>query len=340
MKVPWFEHDAAKGEAQWNKIRDAADDLAPQSGVRALMGEEIGTAGEVTKLVLGRLPSWFPGLGDSCPTTESGHFGAYYVRDYVDASIFDCDETGYLEDLKDAEGFGAVNHPDNPDGGSRWYCWHTNRKRKSGPNCKFGVSERPDVVKAVEVVNDSNMPSKKTLSEVDGLLLQGRLLSLVGGSDSHTTRQKVELVSPITNKDCPRRRSVFGWCLNKDFKLPEQEAGNDGKIGLAGRTYAHTTGGVKPDATFNSTALRDPVRVAIEKGATVASTATLLAPEINGEGPGNIVDLEEPDAFTLNLAWRDAKVIKGSAVIAPNKAAPHKNDLWSAAASRGRDRLA
>jgi len=98
---PWLGGDnpgtysEARGRENWNLIRAAADDLSFERGVRALLGEELGTAA---------------GVG------AAGHFSAYYIDDYVENGPFDRTEVKYAE----AGGWGAINHPDT---GSTWDCW-------------------------------------------------------------------------------------------------------------------------------------------------------------------------------------------------------------------------
>jgi hypothetical protein len=310
--VPWIEHDAEQARRQYLALREAARRLAPEYGVRALMGQELGTAGHITLLVSSlehapsQLKSWYPG---DCAGVEAGHFGVYYTPRLLDDAAFDCNESTYLRTVAEAGAWGAVNHPDNADGGSRWFCWNRGdvspkdntpgRDSGGGAECDTGVYEHPNAVQAIEIVSDQNMPSDIALRHLDALLLQGRRVALTGGGDAHTA-------SPEPQVDSSVRIGPVRIPLPPDVS---QVPGNDGKVGLSGRTYVPAAG-IVPATGFDPIDQQDPVRAAIRDGHTVASTGPLGLPTIDGRIPGDTIDVVG-GTVRVRVDFREARVQAG-----------------------------
>jgi hypothetical protein len=267
----------------------------------------MGTAGAVTfvRRALDKrhkkafyLPDLRAQFKGDCEGVESGHFGVYFERAPIADSVFACDEDKYLRDAEAAGAWGAVNHPDNPDYGSRWFCWDSDDSRPLddsmgpdnnalGPPCRTGATRVPSVARAVEVINDSQIPTRLSLDRLDTLLLQGRRVALVGGSDSHTSRPDQQLIE--TYHIGPKTVQLPNVGVGK--QLP----GNDDKLGLAGRTYVYDPSGAVaniPD-NYDATAEDDPVRLAISRGQTIASNGPLAVPSISGTMPGGTVTLRD-----------------------------------------------
>ncbi|MFI5496333.1 hypothetical protein [Actinoplanes sp. NPDC051859] len=308
VSMPKIDHD--QGRRQYRLIRDAAARLqADFPEVRVLMGQELGTAGEVAgaldslrhlkvspgpesklqKWVVKQLDTIAPG---NCTGVAAGHLALYYTPDAVDDSVFDCHETAYLQKAERASAWGGVNHPDNENMGSRWYCWTTGEYQPpfserhqppglSGRRCEASATDT-EAVRTVEIVNETNMPTIAALQQVDTLLLRGRRIALVGGGDSHTSRPASGDLIEFDN---------FRIAPATSIRLPQwkkfaQQDGDDERIGLVGRTYIPGAG-VEPAAGHDPARPDDPVRTAIAAGRTVASTGPLAIPSIDGKLPGD-----------------------------------------------------
>lgn len=192
IKLP--RHDAEQAKWQYDELRDATAGISTQPrGVRGLMGQELGTAAQITvplgwakrlrvadydeivatlgreqvdrirRKVVPQVPNGIP-LGDQVNDAaskaavtgfvraaaaglrtaldaavgpipcldqgvKSGHFAVYSQGEAIDDAVYACDEEEYLRDVEAAGAWGAVNHPDNADGGSRWHCWATGDRR-------------------------------------------------------------------------------------------------------------------------------------------------------------------------------------------------------------------
>ena len=312
--VGWVRHDSAQALGQYQRLQDAADAVAGDFDVRPLMGQELGTAAAVNLAFANFNRTILPDIGD-CPALESGHFGAYYLETMVDDSVFTCDENRYFEQLDAANAWGAVNHPDNPDGGSPWLCWQTGRTRPGASRCSSGVSDKPETARAVEVVNAYNMPSEKLWREVDNVLMQGNRLAFTGGSDAHTARPEFELIDP----DCVDVPLV-------DFDVPcfslfGQQPGNDGKIGRAARTYVYAPTDLRPMGDHDSNLKFDPVRNAIRNGQTVASIGPLAVPQVDGTFPGGTRTFDGP-SVQVRVDWEGGFVGTNDGVIDPDDDMP------------------
>jgi hypothetical protein len=171
---PWlgldnFPHyDPDEGGLEWSMIEEAADSLATKYGVRALMGEELGTA------VLG----------------TPGHFSAYQTNTYIPNDISRTRDVHYVEKVAKAGGWGAINHPYS--GGNTWDCWYESSLAGCSPGAA-GLAERldgsqtlPVAFRALEITNGGDFPKTETLDRWDELLVQGLKVWPVGGSDAHT----------------------------------------------------------------------------------------------------------------------------------------------------------
>ncbi|MEV6600030.1 hypothetical protein AB0M36_24710 [Actinoplanes sp. NPDC051346] len=308
ISMPKIDRD--QGRRQYRLIRDAAARLQAEfPEVRVLMGQELGTAGEVTdkldglrhlnvnfgpetklqEQVVKQLDKFAPG---NCTGVAAGHLALYYTPDAVDDSVFDCDETAYLRNAERASAWGGVNHPDNEDKGSRWYCWTSGEYQppfsereqppgSSGRRCEASATDSA-AVRTVEIVNERNMPTVAALQQVDTLLLRGKKIALVGGGDSHTSRPANGDHIEFDN---------FRFAPGASIRLPRwkkfaQQDGDDGKIGLVGRTYVPGAG-TEPVADHDPARPDDPIRTAIAAGRTVASTGPLAIPSVDGRLPGD-----------------------------------------------------
>ena len=69
-------------------------------------------------------------------------------------------------------------------------------------------------------------------------------------------------------------------------------------------TFADIDDYKDPDATFDSTGPRDPVRHALLAGRTVASNAGFAAAEVAGKLPGSTYTVEGPDPVEIPVAVR------------------------------------
>lgn len=333
--VPAPSYDAAQAKRQYDAIRDAVR-RAGRSEVHALMGQEMGTAGHVTTAtnflrrnaapVFDKLDREVGPI--TCPGYKSGHYAVYSAADMIPDSIYACDEDRYLDDARSASAWGAVNHPDNDDGGSPWYCWNDGdgrewdttvpsprdeaEKRLPGvgeqsdpPGCRTSVVGTPDPVRAVELVNDRNMPSAKALRELDTMLLQGRRLGVVGGGDSHTSRPDGDTTKTI---------DVFGREIPVlNVGISRQLPGNDGKLGLVGRTWLPLRAESLPDEV-DPTAPDDPVRRAISEGRTVATTGPLGLPSVRGSYPGDDARFAG-SSVELRVDFKGARVANDDGVV-------------------------
>jgi hypothetical protein len=320
-------HNTAQALREYHEIQDAARRLAPQIGVRALMGQELGTAAPFTYAGLNRARKL---LGSKCDGVESGHFGVYYESDVIDDGVWDCDESRYLNQADAVSAWGAINHPDNIDQGSRWFCWNAGDRpyrdenplaadgHKLGKPCAQGAATA-SATRAVEIVNDMNLPTVRSTAAVDSLLLQGHKVALVGGGDAHSSRPNAKPDNALTKikvagHDIP-------WINTSVF---DQQVGSSGKIGLVGRTYIPSAGFHPPEQSFDPNNAHDPVRLAIKAGRTIASTGPLAVPTIGDRGPGETVTLDGTE-LTVNVRLSDGQRIDGAGITSsPTDAMPIK----------------
>jgi hypothetical protein len=277
--------DGKQARRQYQEIRDAiGTQVRSDQTVRALAGQEVGTAGQVCKA------NYY----------NAGHYGVYYTPELVPNGQLDCAEPGdYLKAVADAGAWGGINHPDNGDGASDWHCWYTGDSQPSSfgthRRCEKGAADyNYGPFRTVEIINDNHLPSLATLNNLDNLLENGTAVGVVGGSDAHTVTR-----SGLTARQNP---------------------GNAGKIGSLGRgrTYAYVPGSIRPTKTYSPVDPGDPVRRALREGRTIASTGQLAIPSIGGAAPGSSVTLTGTSAL-LRVDWRrsdgapdDIVVVTGS----------------------------
>ena len=379
-------NDPEQAQQQYDELRDATTSISTQpKAVRGLMGQELGTAAQITvplawtkqlrdadydeiaatlgpekvervrRAVTPRLPDGVP-FGDTVNEmneartkaaveafvhavaaslrtaldqavgpipcldqgVKSGHFAVYSQGDAIPDNVYACDEDVYLNDVGTAAAWGGVNHPDNADGGSRWYCWAAGDARPldltgsrldgsvDGPVCSSGVTERESIVRSLEIINDRNMPTTRSLRQIDSLLLQGKRIALVGGGDAHTARPDGKLTAgtvSIGPLDIPL----------PNLGLGRQQSGNDGKIGLSGRTWLPLTERAV-SRPFDATDQRDPVRLAIAQGRTVASTGPLGLPRLGDKLPGDTATIGR-GPIKVRVDFRPAAVVAGDGVV-------------------------
>lgn len=318
QSVPIPVHDANQALDEYGKIKNAAQRAVRDGEAddpRLLMGQEMGTAAPITtnlpNAVLRKLTD-----GD-CAGVESGHFGLYYVADLIEDSVYDCNESGYLRKAASGRAWGAVNHPDNDDGGSRWFCWNRGDKppldhlpvaddNRDGPECETGVAEEPATARAVEIINAANMPTIQALAAVDALLLQGQRIALVGGGDAHSV--KTEDAKKL--EKWFRKEPVKAGGFPTGFIAPAGHIkGNAGKIGLVGRTYVRSGPLASPER-FETDAADDPVRRAISGQHTIASTGPLALPSIGKSLPGDTA-VFEGNSVEVRVDLRAAMGVNG-----------------------------
>ena len=100
-----------------------------------------------------------------------------------------------------------------------------------GPACSKRVVEKPRVARAIEVINGENMPSIRTLSQADSLLISGNRIAFVGGSDAHTSMPTIDIA---------RDFNVLGKKINLPTLSPvKHDEFNYDRIGTVGRTYVN-----------------------------------------------------------------------------------------------------
>jgi uncharacterized repeat protein (TIGR01451 family) len=301
---PWLAGDtpaaynASNGNTQWEQIRMEAEKQAPGFKVRALMGEELGTA---------------------VPAGNGGHFGAYYVPRYVPNDHLQQAEGSYLSSVQKAKGWGAINHPtdggstSNPiDDGSTWDCWYPGqhalriklfpRRVRRDKLCTEGAAaeyargpenkSHRSAFRAIEVTNGGHAASEETLTRWDGLLQRGYRIGATGGSDVHTAARQGP---PGKLKDAGK--------VNDVYKLKDKTDELKKYIAKRSLTFAYYPGSLVPAIGYKSTAAKDPVRAAISAGRTVASTGPLAVATADGQLPGQTLRVLGRRKF-VNVAIR------------------------------------
>ncbi len=291
-------YDSVQAARQWAFIRDAASTLSPTTGapgqrVRALIGEEMGTAPGITCTT----------IGTSKPNVfTAGHFGVYYTPSLVENTVNTCYEDNFLKPLKAVNGFGGINHPGNTDKGSPWYCYDfwalqpvgyetfdaflvDARKISAKKSLLFNLTQfsgfihnnlcsdsisdfasqnaGEGTVRTMEIVSGPHLPNAETLRRWDALLQGGNRIGAVGGGDAHTA---------------PRH---FGVGL--PFAVAGQDTPNFGKVGLSGRTLAYVQGSIEPAAGYDSNNPSDPIRAAIGAGKTTATNGPSITARVGGD---------------------------------------------------------
>jgi hypothetical protein len=242
-------YDESFGRASWRLIRDSANRYSHSHRIRLLMGEE---------------------LGSSPPLTLSGHFSAYFTPDYIRNPPTDNKEWQYIERVRDAGGWGAINHPGS---GSTWGCY-------TAGACDHGAVEFPSQLRSFEVFTGNETVKHDVLVRWEQLLRYGLRVGVVGGSDVHTTQRAAE-------------------------RFGAQQPGNIGEIGTDGRaqTFAFLPGLADPGSAFDSTDRADPVRDALFHGRTVASDGPKIAVALNGNAPSDGTLPPSTNPYELKVQW-------------------------------------
>jgi hypothetical protein len=267
-------YDFDQAQRHWNLIRTAANDLSVLAGVRALMGEELGSAP---------------------PFSFTGHFNAYQIDDYVRNTTAAVADTKYIEAVSDGGGFGGINHPFQ--GGNGWDCWYPSSTWASNPlgfprhGCEFGASDfaptpfdddlgRGGLV-AMEITNGGVFPPPGTVEQWDALLQQGYRIWAVGASDAHTLS-----------------RGADSWAHGIKGRL-----GGERRLGSS-RTFVFVPDYPKPAEGYDSTDQEDPIRHAIVAGRTVASNAGFATAQVADALPGGTLKVAETGDVAIEVLVR------------------------------------
>ena len=257
-----------------------------------------------------------------------GHFGVYSMPGYITNSISHCYETGdndgypdfipdgYAEKVLNAPGWGGINHPDNADRGSPWWCYST----EVVDGVLQGVEKQPDQAlkvdcalgidhygvrspsdsgsfRSMEIISGPNLPSRKTLSVWDMFLQNGLRVSAVGGGDGHTRQRKFAGIPKL--RDC-FLNSAIGQCI--DEAAPQNKQ-NHNKVGGSGRTLAYYQASDIVGPGYDSTNVDDPARQAILEGRTVATNGPFVTAQVTGQFPGATVVVPEDGQVEVRVDW-------------------------------------
>ena len=235
-------YSASEGKSEWDLLRDTASSRSSTSGVRLLMGEELGTAPPELfchRVPAKGVPSWLHITVPSCYV--SGHTSAYYTPEYIPDSPLQASEGALLNSQAQAGAWGGINHPGT---GSPWHCWVSTDRG----DCPDGVAtDFTNVVHAVEIYTSAVQPLSSVLGRWDGLLSHGSHVAAVGGGDVHTVSR------------------VGAWPLSTS--MGDQAAGNLSALGTPGRARTYALASSTPPATgYHSDDAADPIRTAIKHG--------------------------------------------------------------------------
>lgn len=337
-------YDHEQGEAQWEMIKDWLDTLSTPD-IRGLMGAELGTAAPACTSVNASLEfEWtcrpipvfpfvfcaFEPRVRNFKLQSPGHYGVYSTPGFIDNSMVDCNETGengYVDDAYDMGAWGGINHPDNADGGSPWWCYASEvvdgdlRGREEQPQlgfrrfdrCPLGLDrygvETPNAYgafRSMEIISGHNLPSAKTLGIWDMFLQNGFRVAAVGGGDGHTAPRKQDLAAAAIclarlHPDFPGPRPSIGECVDAGSAPGDP---NHNKSGGSGRTLAHYPDMPVGGPLFDSTNPSDPARLAIRHGRTVATNGPTATAQVKGGFPGATVAVGDDAPFALRVNWR------------------------------------
>ena len=312
---------------EWWILKNTADNLSTGT-IRGLMGVELGTAAPACMDVdiTGASIDWWGPIPYSTPDfsmKSPGHYGVYSTPGPIDDSIMDCNETGengYVDDVAALGGFGGINHPDNADHGSPWWCYSTGVDDQGDP---VGLEHQPQVgrmepcpvgidtyaatsagdtraFRTMEVISGNNLPSAKTFSEWDMFLQNGYHIAAVGGGDGHTAPRKQDVMGAIA---CLNTFGTSnGDCVDAGAKPGNP---NHNKSGGSGRTLALYPGTTVVGPNYDSNNPDDPARLALHDGRTVATNGPKATAQIAGQQPGGVVDLPSGDPVQLRVDWED-----------------------------------
>ena len=281
-----------------------AANASNSANLALLWGLELGTSAPACASPTGGILPWVDG-----PVIDSpGHYGVYYTPNFIDDGIFDCSETGsngYVGDTADLGGFGGINHPRNPDGGSRWHCWNTVQRNgvvegaETSPilfgnqRCARGIDNYAaaaatdsSAFRSMEIISGDNLPQKTTLSRWDAMLQNRYRVAAVAGGDGHTAARKQDLgnAASCLYSQAPGESAAayFACFIDKGGKVKGTSVG---KIGGSGRTMVAV-----PKASLATAGVSDPsnpVRSAIKSGATIATNGPRVLARIGTVLPGS-----------------------------------------------------
>ena len=219
-------------------------------------------------------------VGTAPPVTTNGHFGMYSGH-FLPHDQFVKNEDRFVADMRSVGGWGVINHPNSNDSknGSTWHCWFDNDHMALFWPCSNPAVRYQDVVRGVELLSGHQLATWRTLDEVEALLSSGATLSFIGSGDTHTSSR---------NK---------AWRKPGDF-----ESATDG-VGLRSRTWTNT-GELEIGDGFDSSSPSDPVRAAIYRGATVATSGPLVIPRVGAALPGDTAFVEQGSSLEVEI-FRD-----------------------------------
>ena len=173
--------------------------------------------------------------------------------------------------------------------------------RERRPVRRPARSSSQSTVKAVEIVNDTHMPSKFALRRVDGVLARGGRLAMVGGSDAHTASPD-QGVGPF-KPGLRQRRAVHLPCFNDGASCARhRQRGHDRARGPDRGTHPRTERARADDPS-------DPARVAmLRRGETVASLGPTALPRSTAAGRARRSSRAD-GSVKLKVRWRAGRAI-------------------------------
>jgi len=347
-------YDSAQGEAQWELIKHWLDTLSG-SEIRGLMGSELGTAAPActsvdadlgTEFVCRNIPlppfvvCTFEPRVENVKLSSPGHYGVYSTPHFIDNSMVDCNETGengYADDAWNVGAWGGINHPDNADGGSPWWCYASEvvggdlQGREKQPQlgfrrldrCPLGIDqygvEAPSAwgsFRSMEIISGNNLPSAKTLGVWDMFLQNGFRVAAVGGGDGHTAPRKQDVGGALAclakyHPLYPGGPPTVGECVDAGSAPGDP---NHNKAGGSGRTLAHYPDIAVGGSSYDSSNPSDPARLAIRHGRTVATNGPTATAQVKGGQPGATVAVGDDAPFQLRIDWRGSWTAVGDTI--------------------------
>lgn len=270
------DYDPKQGQTAWRLIRDAADLQSVSFGIRALMGEELGSAP---------------------PFSSSGHFNAYQIDDYIPHDTSAVADAAYIQAVADAGGWGGINHPFL--GANTWDCWFPTSTWVSNP---AGIPARPcptsasdfastpfresstGALAAMEILNGRSFPVPGVLEQWDLLLQQGYRVWAVGGSDAHVLSRGFD----------SWRHGVEGFLGGQAFVGSSKTF-----VYVPAEQYS------EPAEGYDSTDPSDPIRSGILDGRTVASNGGFAMAQIANVLPGGSVEVPPGEVTVeVGVVWQ------------------------------------
>ena len=327
---PFPNYDAAQAQREYNVIRDAVKDVGGKPVTNPL-GQEMGTAGQVTTAV-NFMRRNVPDLYDKL-NQDIGLISCAGYKSWLDFAL----SSGHPADgvrqplgvrrgrvpARRGERRGVGRRRTTPTTATAVAAERRERRRQpylgrvaafcgrrgagGRPEGRAGLPDErrgPDRGGAVD--RTRQRPEHAQRDGAEGarlLLLQGDRVAVVGGGDSHTSR-------PDGN---PLPKTKIG-----QIQIPvvnvgagRQQPGNDGKLGLAGRTWLPLDQDDLPD---DPTDPDDPVRRMILEGRTVATTGPLGCPSIAGRYPGDDA-VFTGESMDVRVDFRGARVVTDDGVV-------------------------